>query len=319
MKPPKVAVVTVTYNSTEVLEDFLTSLEAQSGVGVHLYAVDNASRDSSLEALQRYASAGACTIIANDYNAGIAVGNNQGIERAVADGCDWILLLNNDTVFSARFIGDLVETARVNRVSILSPVIEATSPPGSIWYRDGAILPYKAMKAKHVDMGLPMPSALQSCYQVNYASTCALLVDPSVFAAVGLMDPIYFVYGDDVDFCLRARKAGYKYHVAGNLTLIHKASSLTGEFTAPFAVRWISRNWVVVARRHCRKRELAVGALYIGLWTLGRALLRKETLRVTFGRVRAFVEGMRLDLTETPPALPHGTVLHPKNTSGDVR
>lgn len=319
MKPARVAVVTVTYNSAEVLDDFLASLRSQSDVDVHLYAVDNASRDQSLEVLGRYASAVPCTIIANDDNVGIAVGNNQGIERAVADGCDWILLLNNDTVFSARFIADLVETARANRVSILSPVIEATSPPGSIWYREGTILPYKAMKAKHVDMGLPMPSALESCFEVNYASTCALLVDPSVFAKVGLMDPIYFVYGDDVDFCLRARKAGYGYHVAGNVTMIHKASSLTGEFTAPFAVRWISRNWVVVARRHCRKRELSVGALYIALWTLGRALLRKETLRVTSGRVRAFVEGMRLDLTQGPPILPHANTLRPQNARDDAQ
>lgn len=299
-----VGVVTVTFNSSSVLDDFLVSLWAQVGIDVRLYAVDNDSKDSTIDRLTLDARHHPLVVIANDANLGVAVGNNQGIEAAIADGCDWVLLLNNDTLFAPTFVANLVEVADARGLDILSPLIEATDPPGSNWYSDGVIQPFKAMKATHLGMGSELlPFTHRETATVDYASTCALLVRPRVFETVGLMDPIYFVYGDDVDFCIRAKRAGYQYTVTARAVLTHKASSLTGEFTGDFAAHWITRNWVVVARRHCSPVQLVVGSVYISMWVVGRLVFRRENFDVTRRRINAIQEGMRLDLTPEPPRL----------------
>ncbi|TFC74532.1 glycosyltransferase family 2 protein [Cryobacterium sp. TMS1-20-1] len=299
----KVGVVTVTYNSGRVLDDFLVSLKAQVGVDVHLYAVDNASSDDTLAKLSRYSAENAVTTIANSGNEGVASGNNQGTVAALADGCDWVLLLNNDTVFGPDVLASLVRSAEKNQLNILSPLIEATEPAGSIWYLSGVISPYKGMWAKHLRMGEPLVGPYPDVMPVDYASTCALLIRPSVFESVGLMDPVYFVYGDDVDFCIRATRAGFQYAVAGDVKILHKASSITGAFTDPFAVRWVTRNWAVVARRHCSPVQRVSGSVYMAAWTLARFAARRENFTVLKGRLRAFREGWTLNLSSVPPRL----------------
>lgn len=312
-----VGVVTVTFNSSSVLDDFLASLWAQVGVDVRLYAVDNDSQDSTVDRLKEDGRHHPTAVIANDANLGVAVGNNQGIEAAIADGCDWVLLLNNDTLFPPPFVADLVRVADAGGLDIVSPLIEATDPPGSNWYSDGVIHPFKAMKTTHLGMGDELlPATHPEAATVDYASTCALLVRPAVFEAVGLMDPIYFVYGDDVDFCIRAKRAGYHYTVTARAVLTHKASSLTGEFTGAFAAHWITRNWVVLARRHCSAAQLVLGGVYMAMWVVGRLVLRRENLDVTRRRIKAIREGWRLDLGPEPPRLIAARV-QPGTTKGE--
>ncbi|MCH6471808.1 glycosyltransferase family 2 protein [Sinomonas terrae] len=317
MTKSTVGIVTVTFNSSAVIEDFLASLWAQVGVEVRLYAVDNDSRDATVHRLKEDGKRHPVVVVENDTNVGVAVGNNQGIEAALADGCDWVLLLNNDTLFPSTFVAEMVRIAEERRLNIVSPLIEATDPAGSNWYSNGKIQPFKAMKAVHIGMGDALaPRTRPEITSVDYASTCALLVRPVVFETVGLMDPIYFVYGDDVDFCIRAKRAGYEYSVTSRAVLTHKASSLTGEFTGEFASHWITRNWVVVARRHCTPTQLVIGGTYIAMWVTARLIFGRENLAVTRRRIRAIREGLRLDLSREAPRLCVPSV-DPSLTEGD--
>ena len=97
---PLIGIVTVLYNSDKVLEDFFTSLAAQENVHYRLYVIDNGTTDSgsrlSRELAQAHGIAAVCVF--NNANVGVAKGNNQGIELALADGCTHVLLANNDTV-----------------------------------------------------------------------------------------------------------------------------------------------------------------------------------------------------------------------------
>src|SRR5215471_12647355 len=97
---PLLGVVTVTYNSAKVLDDFLGSLAGQSFKAFRLYAIDNASSDGSADILERSAVTDPRIItIRSADNLGVAEGNNIGIRRSIEDGCTHVLLLNNDTVF----------------------------------------------------------------------------------------------------------------------------------------------------------------------------------------------------------------------------
>ena len=96
----KIGIVTILYNSEAVLDDFFESLSHQTFKNFILYIVDNLSPDNSLS---RAKSLGKkvdfeCVYIENGQNFGVAKGNNIGIKAALKDGCNYILLSNNDSI-----------------------------------------------------------------------------------------------------------------------------------------------------------------------------------------------------------------------------
>ena len=303
-KLPQVGVVTVTYNSGQVLPDFLDSMANQQDVDVRLYAIDNNSHDDSVAQLTAEARADHLTIVANDDNLGVAVGNNQGIELALRDECDWVLLLNNDTVLPSDALSILVRDAEAHNLDILAPLIEATDPPETIWYSDGHFVPSQGYRTFHDTTGHPISNFPTRLTKTGYASTCCLLVRPKVFFSVGLMDPIYFVYFDDVDFAVRAVARGFQYWVTPNTRIIHKASSLTGGKSSSFTVKWVSRNWALIARRHLGRARGAYALGFIQAWMLARLLVRKDSMATYSLRQKSFRDGYRAALAPPPPRAP---------------
>lgn len=294
----RVGIVTVTYNSAAVLKPFLTSVGAQLGISVTLYAVDNDSSDGSVDLIESWDSGDvARVVIRSGTNLGVAEGNNLGIRQALADGVDWVLLLNNDTEFGPTMIADLVEAAVSTGASIVTPMIEGDDPPGSLWFGTGVLHPWQGYRATHVGAGAPFPAISEDSPVTRptaYAPTCALLVAPDVFAAVGLMDPSYFVYFDDVDFCIRARRAGWAYQVASHVRLLHKAGSVTGKDRGAFTARWGIRNWVLVARRHATSPvQRVVSLLYIQAHLLAGSVRSRDPFWRIRLRERAYLEGLR--------------------------
>lgn len=298
----KIGIVTVTYNSGQVLEDFLNSLDVQSHKDFVLYAIDNLSTDDSVQLLRQHPGFD-IRIIANPSNDGIAVGNNQGIREALADQCDWVLLLNNDTVLPPTTLANLIESADRNSAKILSPLIEASEPAGTIWYAGGNIRSAaRGYQATHELIGHPLLDAPRKYSSTSYASTCCLLIAPEVFASVGYMDPVYFVYYDDLDFAIRANRAGFTYYLDPTITMLHKASSLTGGTESPFSIHWMSRNWVILVRRHASPLARPLGLAFIGLWAFARFIIGREPRNLLIPRLRAFREGLAVSLESPAPS-----------------
>ena len=289
---PFVAVVTVTYNSAGVLSDFMESLIEQQDCLVRLYVVDNNSHDSTLEMLSSYKSRVDVSLIRNEKNLGVAAANNQGIRAALQDKADWILLLNNDTIIPQAAISNLARIASSHGLDILSPSIHATEPENTIWFDGGLIYPHRGMKVVHERMGKPVSEVQNGLRVTPYASTCCLLVRPSVFASIGGMDTDYFVYFDDVDFCVRAANAGFNYWLSSDVYIIHKASSLTGGFLGPFTLRWLTRNWVLVTRKHLAMPARIGAYAYMQAWMAGRLLFGRDKPLHFVRRQRAFYEGL---------------------------
>lgn len=298
---PSVGIVTVTYNSAGVLDDFLSSL-AEQGPGsprFRLYAVDNASPDASVQKLRSASGLDVC-VLARSSNLGVGVGNNLGIEQAIADGCDWVLLLNNDTVLPQDFLERLLSSAAELGADILSPRIDATDPPGSVWYAGGHIERWKALKPVHEHAGSPVDSTPAVPTATEYAPACCLLVAARVFRTVGLMDPTYFVYFEDQDFAMRAAQAGFVYWYDPRVSMLHKYSSLTGGPRSGFTLRWMSRNRVVICRRHLKRWERLIGFVYLQAWTWGYLAVGRDSLRDFLLRQRSYFEGARVKLQEIP-------------------
>jgi GT2 family glycosyltransferase len=244
-----VGVVTVTYNSAEVLLAFLGCMAAQTYRKFLLFAVDNASTDKTLQILHAFKDE-RLNVIANPENRGVAEGNNQGIRAALDAGCSSILLINNDTEFDHTLIAQLADGLKAHQVEMACPKIMYYDEPARIWAAGGAFQPWLGYRIFHfgegdIDCGQHDISRL-----VTYIPTCCVLICKEVFEKIGMMDERYFVYVDDVDFMYRAMKARMKIMYLPQIKVLHKVGHLTGGEESPFAIRFCTRNRAYFMLKH---------------------------------------------------------------------
>ena len=226
----KIGVVTVTYNSEKVIDSFLNDLMLQNYTEFVLYIVDNASKDATLEILGRYNNS-RIKILRNKYNLGVAAANNLGIRSAINDNCGQILLLNNDIEFSDNLLHDLLLEQSNNKCSMLAPKIMFHDKQDTIWYAGGWFNKNKGYLPNHRGINEKDIGQYDVSLQIEYASTCCLLIKKEVFDDVGLMDEKFFVYFDDTDFLFRVLKHGkHKLWFCPQVLLYHKVGSLSKSF-----------------------------------------------------------------------------------------
>lgn len=244
-----IGVVTVTYNSEEVLPDFLRCMAVQTHREYILFVVDNASKDCTVGIL-RDCRDQRLRVVVNPDNLGVAAGNNQGIRAALGAGCRSVLLINNDTEFEPTLIAQLDQGLTHHRVEMACPKMMFHSEPERIWAAGGAFQPWRAYRSIHLGEGEIDSGQYDTARLVQYVPTCCVLIKKEVFEKIGLMDEQYFVYWDDTDFMYRAMKAGVRLMYLPQAKLSHKVASLTGGSGTPFAIRYGTRNSLYFLLKH---------------------------------------------------------------------
>ena len=226
----KIGLVTITYNSANVLQPFLDCVWKQTHSNLVLYVIDNASGDATLSILEDEQD-GRLKIIKNATNLGVAKANNQGIEKAISDGCDQVLIINNDVEFESTLIEKLIKVQLEKACSLVTPKMMYYDNPNHIWYAGSWFIKKKGYLPLHRGMKELDEGQYDKIIEVEYAPTCCLLVKKEVFQDIGLMDEKYFVYFDDTDFSYRVWKDGrHKMFYCPNVKLYHKVGSLTKSF-----------------------------------------------------------------------------------------
>lgn len=246
---PLIGVVTVTYNSERYLPAFFASCWSQTVDRHRVYCIDNASTDGTVAALAKQTDP-RLQVTLNSTNVGVAEGNNQGIVQALLDGCEWVLLLNNDTTFPPTLLRQLVEACETQRWQAVVPKMHFDAPAGAIWYGGGSFNPRRGHTGFHIGRGEPDRGQFDTPKRMDYAPTCCMLLHRSVFEKVGLMDETYFVYYDDTDYCWRMRQHGQALGYWPAATLVHKVGGSTGGVSSPFTVRITARNRLYFLRKH---------------------------------------------------------------------
>ncbi len=156
-------------------------------------------------------------------NLGYAGGNNFGLKRALKDGADFFLILNNDTFFEKELVIELLKAAKANKeIGILGPKIYFA--PGCefyqeryqekdkgkvIWYA-GGLVDEMTMISSHRGVDEVDKGQFNSPVNTDFVTGCAMFVKREVFEKIGFFDERYFLYWEDTDFCQRAKGAGYK-------------------------------------------------------------------------------------------------------------
>jgi len=160
----------------------------------------------------------------NKKNLGFSAGVNKGIQIAQKNkSCEYILLLNNDTYeLSSNFITSLIKTAKNDpKIGITAPALKHYVGKKLFYGMEGQ-LNLNLAKATHRNT-----KTIRSKKIINadFVSGCCMLIKKEVFLKAGLFDEGYFLYLEDVDFCLKAKQAGFKVVLDPNIIISHKVSA----------------------------------------------------------------------------------------------
>jgi GT2 family glycosyltransferase len=248
MRHPKVAVIVLNWNGLEDTRACVASLAAQTYRPAQIYVVDNASSDGSAEALAREFPQ--FTHIRNAQNLGFTQANNAAMARALAEDADYVLLLNNDTEAAPDFLCWLVAAAEADpQAGMVGPKIYFYDRPGEIWYAGGRVDFGRLHPFIHVGEGEPDAGQRDAPGRTGFVTGCCLLVRAEVIRQTGMLDPSYGYYCEDVDWSLRARRAGWRLLYEPRARVWHKINRSMRRGNVQ-QVYYTYRNIPLVARRH---------------------------------------------------------------------
>ena len=238
MKPsadPSVFIIILNWNGKDDTLECLASLANPGHSNFRIVVVDNGSTDGSAQAIRsRFPDV---TILELAQNLRFAGGNNTGIAFALENGADGVLLLNNDTVAEEGFLGPLVERMQSDdRIGMVAPKILYYAPPDRIWFA-GARIRYWLGTMAHIGIREEDRGQYNVHGETDYATGCCVLVRKSVIETAGMLDESYFMYAEDADWSVRARKNGFRIMYEPRSEIHHKVSVSAGGNLSLFKLR----------------------------------------------------------------------------------
>ncbi|MCB5176436.1 glycosyltransferase family 2 protein [Microvirga lenta] len=295
----RVLAIAITYNpETALLADVLKAIAPQvQGIVV----VDNGS--ANVSSIRDIAAIVGAQIIANDQNLGIAAAQNQGVSQARADGFSHVLLLDQDTVLSPGVVAELMQNLeelerRQERVAAIGPA----------YYEINSQRRTRAYHASATRISrIPLDGGTQPVAS-DFIIASGSLIALAVFDEVGGFYEDLFIDLVDVEWCFRARAAGYRSFLAPTAAVEHRLGSGTvkvgsREVALHVPIRnyyWV-RNALWLARRSCtpaawRLYFISRCLAFLGVYTTA-ADQRKLRLKLI---VRGFQDGLRGKLGRIP-------------------
>jgi GT2 family glycosyltransferase len=226
LSEPVVYIIILSWNGKEDTLSCLRSIMGLRYPNFTVVMVDNASSDGTVESVKENFTT--VKIIANSENLRFAGGNNVGIEYALQNKADYILLLNNDTIVDPDFLDRLIEVAASDkRIGIAGPKIYYYQDRKRIWFAGGKVEYWKGW-VSHIGIRELDHGQYDAVRRVDYITGCCMLVRREVIERVGKLDEKFFIYGEDADLCLRASRAGYELVYAPSSMIWHKVSASSG-------------------------------------------------------------------------------------------
>jgi GT2 family glycosyltransferase len=245
----KVGIILLNYKGTKDTFECVGSLEKIEYKNYHIIIVDNHSQDGSYEKLKAEFGDRHTIIEASD-NGGFAKGNNIGIRYALEQGCDYILLLNNDTLVEKDFLNKMVECyERYSDTGIVGPKILYEGNRDLIWFCGGEIN-LKRFYGFHYGEGQKDSEEFNKEREITFTTGCTMLISREVIEKVGALPEEYFMYYEDVDFCMKVQEAGYKIYYCPKAAIYHKVSASSGGEASAFAIKWNTRNRLIFMNKY---------------------------------------------------------------------
>ncbi len=321
-----VSIIIVAWNVRDLLYDCLKSVYNETKeIEFEVIYVDNASEDGSVEMARKEFSE--VRIIENEDNEGFIKANNQGIEIATGR---YVLLLNSDTIVLDNAIAKTVKfadehpNAAVAGCKILS--FDRTLRRDCFLYPSALNM---FLSATYLNKIFPKSRFFgregmtwwdfDEVREVETVCGCCALVRRAAIEQVGVMDPTYFVYGDDPAWCYRFKKAGWKGMFTPDAEIIH----LGGQNTKKAADRFLLQlhgSKLIFVRKHRGKLSFLLACLAtacffflrIPYWTVAGLISRKDG-RSRFERAKIYLIGGLFCVTDWRNLLMNEEIVRERN------
>ena len=221
----KLGIVIVNYNNWPDTVKVLQDLDKNDKtVDFQVVVIDNASRNQNelSDKVKQLSLTYKLKLKLNTVNVGFARAVNYGLDYFYKKNYDYFLVLNNDTSLGVGFIKCLMDKYQtLPSGSILSPVIKHHVGDRVLYGGEGYINPLLAL-AKH--RNYRSLKGLRGCKKVEFVSGCCMMFDRVLLDNGVWFDKGFFLYLEDVDFCLQAKKKGFDSYLCFDCVLYHKQS-----------------------------------------------------------------------------------------------
>ena len=301
LNSPKVSIIILNWNGLKDTIDCLESLKKITYPNYEVIVVDNGSRGNDAQVLNENFG-DYIHLIHNDKNYGYTGGNNIGIRYALSTSSpDYFLILNNDVVVAPDFLTPMIKIAKDdNSIGIIGPKLYYYDFPSIIYsagmttnMRLGA---FSSIGHKQLDTG-----QYDIQQEVDSIAGCCLLVSKKVIHEVGTFDESFFSYCDEIDYCFRAQRDGFRNMYVPQAIAWHKKVlniKFWGKLSymeqgRPLDFYYGTRNNFKFMRKHGSKRQYLTFLLHFFCWRLcfmtGICLLFHKNI----SELVAFYRGMR--------------------------
>ncbi len=277
MAEPLVYILILNYRAWPDTLACLRALETLEYTYHRVLVLDNASDNDSVAQIR--AAFPAVELVQLEHNLGFAGGNNVGIRRALAEGAEYVWLLNPDTQPEAGALAAMVEQAEQDaRVGAVGSVLYEMDRPEQVqaWGGGEVVLPWGLIRL----LTHPAQAA-----RLNYISGASLLLRRAALERVGLLDEGFFMFGEDADMGLRLLKAGFRLVVAPRSRVLHKGGTSWQGSSLNADEQFAAYN-TRLFRKHAPWPWLAVTG-YVGFW------LAEYGLRRRWDKMAALWRGVR--------------------------
>jgi O-antigen biosynthesis protein len=225
----KASLIVLNWNGEEFIKNCIESIKENTFFLHEIIVVDNGSRDASISILEEYEEKKEIMLIKNSENKGFSRGNNQGINAASGD---YIVLLNNDITLEKKWLTRLVEKAEEDKKNGIVGC-RLVFPGGKVQHA-GAFINSAGIGKNYLE---------HAEGEVDFVTAAVVLIKRKVIEEIGLLDegysPIYF---EDVDFCYRARTAGFNVIYTPKVTIVHHESATTNKQVSSWSYYAKNRN-----------------------------------------------------------------------------
>jgi GT2 family glycosyltransferase len=239
----RTGIIVLNWNAAEDTISCVRQLQSFLGPEATIYVVDNNSAPEHREKLRQ-----AChdvVFIWNDKNLGYAGGNNVGIRRAVNEGHEFVLLMNNDARIEEMDFWLLVQAMDAEpNLGAVGPIIR-DRPGGAILNAGGRDI------GRHYISHFKEPLQPDALYNADYVSGTVCLIRACLFDMIGMLDESYFFSGEIADFCTRVKEKNFRTAVQPFAEAVHDLSASHGNRSGIYTYYTV-RNRFLYIRKHLR-------------------------------------------------------------------
>lgn len=292
----KISIVIVNWNGKGDTVVALASLKKMDtrGHDVSVIVVDNGSTNDSASVIHK--AHPWVTLIETGKNLGFTGGNNVGIKRAIESGADFVWLLNNDIIahknaltildaFSDRAVG--IAGSKI----YFAPGREyhkerySKSERGRVFWFAGGLVDWENMYASHRGVDEVDEGQYDMVEETPFITGCSMMIKREVIENIGYLDDKFYLYLEDFDYCLRARRAGYRLMYVPFSVIWHVNAGSSGGPGNPMHEYYLTRNRLLIGMRYAPIRtKLALFRESLRFLAFGSRVKKKAVLDAFFCR-----------------------------------